>query len=380
MTITRTTDIFGLPTVSDLGPDPGPQVQRSGPVYADIGAILDGTDNPTASPNIARRDDDACLIYMGQVNFLFGDPESGKTWVALAALAEVLHAGGRGLFIDLDHNSAAALVARLVGLGVDPVILRDPSQFRIAEPSDYAEMLAIVDDAATWDPSVVVVDSLGELTPLAGRKTNSDDDLTSVHSRVLKPLARLGAAVIVVDHLAKNAESRAYGPTGTAAKKRMCGGVMLRATVEDPFTPGRGGSLTLTITKDRHGGVRQHCPAPAAGREAIAAIFALTDDDGDLTATFRSPTAGDLAPVTGASASDVDALDQLDPQPTSRADVKDRMGWGTARAGAALKSWRDRQVRNTNAGDESPGQGRTSGPQDQGQVRRSNTAEAGAAA
>ena len=31
------------------------------------------------------------MFYKGQVNMLFGEPESGKTWVALAAVSEALY-------------------------------------------------------------------------------------------------------------------------------------------------------------------------------------------------------------------------------------------------------------------------------------------------
>jgi hypothetical protein len=42
--------------------------------------------------------------------------------------------------------------------------------------------------------------------------------------RFIKPLTRNDASVLVVDHLAKNADSRNFGPTGTAAKMRAADG------------------------------------------------------------------------------------------------------------------------------------------------------------
>src|SRR5258705_3697449 len=64
----------------------------------------------------------------------------------------------------------------------------------------------------------------------------------------LKPLAKAGAAVLAVDHLAKNADPRAQGPGGTAAKRRAIGGVSLRVKVKQPFTPGHGGSALLLVS------------------------------------------------------------------------------------------------------------------------------------
>jgi hypothetical protein len=75
--------------------------------------------------------------------------------------------------------------------------------------------------------------------------SNSPDDFTIAHARVLKPLARAGACVIAIDHLAKNTESRAAGPTGTAAKRRAVGGVSLRVALEDPHShPAAAGVLS----------------------------------------------------------------------------------------------------------------------------------------
>ena len=62
---------------------------------------------------------------------------------------------------------------------------------------------------------MVILDSLGEILPLFRANSNSADDFTTVHAEVIKPLTRNGASVLVVDHLAKNADSRSFGPTGT---------------------------------------------------------------------------------------------------------------------------------------------------------------------
>jgi hypothetical protein len=50
--------------------------------------------------------------------------------------------------------------------------------------------------------------------------------------------------------------------------------------VKQPFTPDHGGSATLVVNKDRHGGLRKHCPN--GDREPLAGTFkllAFTDED-----------------------------------------------------------------------------------------------------
>ena len=210
---------FGWP-LPGPGPvrDPGPDPER--PAYRDIAALLDGGLPSPPTPEVLARSDGVCLFYAGQVNLLFGDPESGKTFVALAAVAETLRWGRTALVLDLDHNGPAATVARLLMLGAPVTALRDQGRFRYVEPEDRWHVTAVVEDAGTWRPAVVVLDSIGELLPVFGASSNSPDDFTRVHAGVMKPLAMTGACVVCVDHLAKNTESRAQGATGTAAKHR----------------------------------------------------------------------------------------------------------------------------------------------------------------
>lgn len=307
-------------------------------LFVDVAALLDGTLPEPPSRLVCRRDDGEALFYVGQVNYVFGDPESGKTFLANASIAEALRDGRRAAIIDLDHNGAPATLSRLLALGAPLDAIRDPDRFRYVEPEDAQHLAQVIGALSHWRPAVAVVDSIGELLPLMGLSSNSPDDFTVAHLRVLKPLAMSGSAVIAIDHLAKNADSRAAGPTGTNAKRRAIGGVSLRVTVSEPFTPGQGGRANLTVHKDRHGGLRAVCPAPDRG-EVYAGTFVL-DETGPVT-TWRIYAPTSKATDTRVEA-DADALELLDPPPTSVADVRDRMPWGTDRARLALKAWRTR--------------------------------------
>lgn len=322
--------------------------------YFDVAALLAGELPDPPAPAYGMRDDQRALFYAGEVNLVFGDPESGKTWLALVAARELLgeFGDGRVLVIDLDHNGPGPTVVRLLALGADRAALADPERFLYVEPEDRLHLAAVVADMRTWGPNVVVLDSLGELLPLFGSSSNSADEYTNAHRSVLKPLAKTGAAVLVIDHLAKGTESRTLGPGGTAAKRRTIGGVSLRVTVNEAFTPGKGGSAWLTVNKDRHGGLRQHCPA--GGKEPSAGLFRLDPHaslDGVLEPIIRAPAEGDRVPVnfgiavtdSGRVDDDVAALDDLDPPPTSKRDVQARMHWGAARTNAALKAWREQR-------------------------------------
>jgi hypothetical protein len=254
----------------------GGQGSRDKPLYTDVAAMLDGTLPEPPRPCVLCRTDGHALFYKGEVNLVFGDPEHGKTWVILAGCAETLIDGGRVMYVDLDHNGAAAIVSRLLLLGVPVEILRDPDRFRHCEPTEVAAVEQVVADCQQWKPDIVVIDSTGELIPLGGGSSDCGDDFTDVHNHVLQPLADTGAAMLLADHPAKHRESRKIGPGGSMAKRRTVGGSSIRVVRVRPFTRREGGKARLWVNKDRHAGLRDTCPPPAPGNEEqLAGIFVL---------------------------------------------------------------------------------------------------------
>ncbi len=325
---------------------------RVGAPYTDIVSLLDGTLPEPPKPTVLKRRDGNCIFYEHQVNWLFGDPEEGKTFVALAAVAERLILGGSALVIDLDHNTAAATVGRLLMLGAPKDALRDPSRFRYLEPEDQADINKAIEDAADWGPDVVVVDSVGELLPVFRANSNSADEFTVINNAVFKPLMRSGACVIAIDHLAKGLDSRAQGPSGTHAKRRAVGGSSIRVKAIERFTPGRGGKALLFIHKDRHGGLRAESPQPEGKDEAPAGTFTLTADDaylyeGDLRWHVSSPRASDRNPDDRPEPELVKLIEEMDPPPTSIEDARKRLGVGQNRTAKAYQEWKAKQGDNT---------------------------------
>lgn len=329
-----------------LGPEaPSPERPRAEDrLYVDVAALLDGGLPEPPAPRLLRRRDGYALFYAAKVNVLFGDPECGKTMIAIAACVEALNAGRRAALLDVDHNGAAEIVGRLILLGANPAHLADPARFRLYEPEDREELLERVGDARRWRPAVAVVDSLGEMVPLLGLSSNSPDDYSTAHRQVLTALADTGAAVIGIDHLPKSEDARAHGQTGTVAKRRAINGASLRVTLTEPFIPGRGGAASITIHKDRPGGLRAH--SPVVGKSQPAGRFILTaHDDGTTSWHITAPdAAADAAQADSAPIDDIAELDSLDPEPASVRDVKDRLGWGSTRASTALRAWKEHRA------------------------------------
>lgn len=271
-----------IPELEDAAPaftiDPGENGSDDDLEYTDFAALLaNGLPDPPA-PDLLTRTDGIGIFYRGKRNDLYGDPEDGKTMVALAALAHELAIGGNGLFLDLDGNGPTETAQRLLMLSAPHAALTDRNRFRHIEP-DATEVLRVVAGCAGW-ATLVVIDCIGELLPLFGGKNDSTDDYTRIMQAVSKPLERGGAAVILLDHQAKGAESRQYGAGGTMAKRRAISGASINLVRRQTFTPGKGGSAELWVNKDRPGGLRRHCPSGEARRQ-FAGMFILDPPDSD---------------------------------------------------------------------------------------------------
>lgn len=322
-------------------------------LYADVADMISkGLDAPPA-PELLTCSDGVGLFYRGAVNSVFGDPESGKTWVVLAAIAEQVLDRQPALFIDLDHNGAASIVSRLFALGVPKRLLSDPKLFRYTAPEDATDVMRVIEDARHWHPSLVAIDSVGELLPIYGASSNSADDYTRVHKTAIKPFAQIGAGVVAVDHEAKNSASREYGAGGTMAKKRAVDGAYLRCRVVDPFAPGRGGKAELTIAKDRHGGLR--AARVSDEREPLAAKFEMSVPASfpeSLRWTLIAPVLGERATAQQRVADDkladiVGKLDALEPPPTNGTDAAQRVKARRSDVLAAYKLWSSGNVLGT---------------------------------
>lgn len=317
-------------------------------MYVDVAAVFEG--GATApEPNILPFVNDSYLFYAGEFNLVFGDAETGKTWLCLTAVAATIAAGGRAVVIDLDHNGAPSILSRLEALGVSRNHLIDRQCFRMATPGSDIELKELISDLAVFRPDVVVLDSLGEVMPLFGGNSNSADDFTMVHAGVIKPLALAGAAVLAVDHLSKGTESRAFGPTGTVAKTRAVGGTAVRVSAEKAFRPGEGGKAKLELHKDRHGGVRKQ--VPSSDNRPVIGTFTLIEDDGRLAYSFQAaltvpiPRQGDIdAARTKADVARLIELHESGIQVDNIRAVKEALVVGQSRAKAALDAFRAEQA------------------------------------
>lgn len=323
-------------------PEPEGDDEPAAPLYEDVAAVLDGGLERPKPTEGSIRADGLPLLYGSAVNGYIGPPESAKTLTATAMVADTLARGGSALWVDVDHNGAPATIARLVEAGVERDVLVDLSRFRLVIGESREELERVVADAVREPPTIAVFDSVGEIMPLYGADSNSADDYSGVHRAVFAPVAAAGAAVLILDHVAKTAAGSGYA-SGSGAKKRAIDGALYELKVLETFRPGVGGAAALVVQKDRHGGIR------AATEGDTAAVFRLDSRAGSMTWEFHTPRSADERADEQAGA-DVAFVLALDPFPTSKERLLAAVraatgkGWRAERAHAALTAARERRA------------------------------------
>lgn len=249
----------------------------------DLEPVLTGTYETPVPTILKTRDGTQALFYRGCVNAIHGDSGVGKSWIALAAVAQVLNAGQRALILDYEAN-ANETVARLLALGVDRCNIAGKLSY-IQPTLPTSDMgISFVEDVVFPDTDLVVIDSLGEAFGLDSIDENSDADVGPWLRRVARRLANAGPAVLLIDHGTKAGDNPLHG-SGSKRKKAAYTGSSFLVTSPKPFTRDQAGVLTLTCAKDRHGTYRRG--------EVIATADVTPYPDGGVTVHFHPAMSSD---------------------------------------------------------------------------------------
>jgi hypothetical protein len=206
---------------------------------------------------ILKRSDGAGLIYEGRVHSIYGESESGKSWIAQIATAEMLKADKKVIYIDFESD-AIDIVNRLKNLGVSRAnLLQYFTYIRPDGPRDVSDPYwkAILEpDSAT----LVIIDGVTESLTMWGGQTKDNDEITRWMRIFPRTVATAsGAAVVLIDHITKNAETRGRFAIGGQAKLATIDGAAYLVEPLEALSPGRTGTLTMRVTKDRPGFIRK---------------------------------------------------------------------------------------------------------------------------
>ncbi len=222
----------------------------------DLRPYLDGTYEPLR-PTLGTRDDGQPFLYRGRTHWLSGESESAKTWISLTVAAEVLGDGASVLYLDYE-DSPDSIAARLLALGTSSdallerfVYIRPEAALGIADATELLKVAVGCD--------LAVVDGVTEAMGLQGLKTKDDTDVAEFLNTVTRPLSKAGPAVLVIDHVVKDQESRGRYATGSQHKLSGVDGAAFLAEAVRPFGIGMTGRSRLYCVKDRGGQIRPHC-------------------------------------------------------------------------------------------------------------------------
>lgn len=124
----------------------------------------------------------------GRVVEIYGPESSGKTTLALHAIAEAQKAGGIAAFIDAEH-AFDRFYAKNLGVDIDNLIISQP---------DYGEQaLEIVDNLVRSGAiDIIVIDSVAALTPKSEIEGEMGDSKMGLHARLMsQALRKLTASI-----------------------------------------------------------------------------------------------------------------------------------------------------------------------------------------
>lgn len=193
-------------------------------------------------------------VYRGAVTLLAGAPEAGKTTLVLFWGKDVIVNDGVVMFID-EEGGKRLTTDRLSALGFTeeekesiayyPFPGRSKDGWTRAGWSDLkAELKAV-------KPDLVIIDSVSRVMAAADMDENSNADANILWDAFIQMARQGNIAVVVLDHVAKNAEDNGY--SRGASSKKAASDVVYMLTTVTPFNRQQDGVVKLTVAKDREG-------------------------------------------------------------------------------------------------------------------------------
>ena len=124
----------------------------------------------------------------GRIIEIFGPESSGKTTIALHAIAEVQKTGGKAAFIDAEH-ALDPVYAKKLGVDTDELLL--------SQPDTGEQALEIVEALVrSGAMSIIVIDSVAALVPQAEIEGEMGDSHVGLQARLMSQALRKLSGVI----------------------------------------------------------------------------------------------------------------------------------------------------------------------------------------
>ena len=162
---------FGAGTVMKLGDNTKMKVEHisSGSLALDIALGIGG-------------------LPRGRITEMYGPESSGKTTLALHAVAEAQKLGGIAAFIDVEH-ALDPIYARALGVDIDNLL--------VSQPDSGEQALEIAESLIRSNAiDIIVIDSVAALTPKAEIEGEMGDTLPGLQARLMSQAMRKLSGVI----------------------------------------------------------------------------------------------------------------------------------------------------------------------------------------
>jgi len=239
----------------------------------DLEAVIEGG-TVDHGPTMLTRTDGRALLYPGRSHAFQGEPETGKTWFALAACVEAMTAGRPVAYFDFEAGPDE-IVARLQALGADAAHVA--LLLRYVRPEEPLNPAAVADlkTALEGRPAIGVVDGVNEAMTMMGFDPNANRDAALFFAALPRRIMAAGAAAALIDHVTKAREDRGRWAVG-AGHKMAAVDVAYSLDAVRPFGRGLTGAARITVRKDRPGFVRGFA---AGGRHVGEFVLDARDED-----------------------------------------------------------------------------------------------------
>lgn len=231
----------------------------------DLTDVLNGDWEPP-KPTVGQRDDGVGLFYPGRVHTVASEPEGGKTWFALAAAATELSRGNAIIYIDFEDDESG-VTSRLRALGITPEVIL--AQFGYINPNQPITQSINRNDLATaiavLKPTLAIIDGVTEAMALHGMELKDNTDVATFGVILPRWIADQGPAVVLLDHVTKDPETRGKWALGGQHKLAGLNGAAYILDNRKPFGIAMTGISGIKIAKDRPGQLRRHAHPTGGG-------------------------------------------------------------------------------------------------------------------
>ncbi|WP_209372090.1 AAA family ATPase [Brevibacterium renqingii] len=217
-----------------------------------LSPVLSGN-HKRIEPSLLARIDGPALLYRRRVHTFQGPSQSAKTWLAMYATTQIIQRAGRVVYVDFE-DGWEEFADRLRDLGVpisdahERCAYISPEGWHVRAEERLSELLPGSD--------LLVMDGVTNAMAMMGLDPMDLLDV-SRWTRLLRRFARLGCAVVQVDHVTKASEGRGQYAIGSVHKLNAVDGAVFGIEAVKPFGKGLSGSSRVRLHKDRPGALRR---------------------------------------------------------------------------------------------------------------------------